>query len=288
MRRFLLRAGGVAKVQLARLRGRPLTTEYVHEAPSAQTALDLFTEEWSSRLPPPFAHLRAGALPLFEDTRIEWAVGALGGVSGATILELGPLEGGHSWMLEQRGAASITAIEANRRAYLRCLVVKETVGLARTRFLLGDFVEYLHREEDARFDVGVASGVLYHMHEPVALLARLSRACDRLFLWTHYYAADSVRDRPKVHARFGAPFERTIDGFTHRLHPHWYQAARFRRSFCGSGEITPRWMEREGILAALRHFGFDRIETGLEEPGHPHGPALGIAATRTRGREQSR
>jgi hypothetical protein len=281
MHRLLLRVGGIARVQLARLRGRPLTAEYVREAPSAQTALDLFTGEWSSRLPPPLGHLRAGGLPLFDDARVAWAVDALGGVSGATILELGPLEGAHSWMLEQRGAASITAIEANRRAYLKCLVMKETTGIARTRFLLGDFVEHLRASPGIRFDVAFASGVLYHMHDPVELLWRLSRVSDRLFLWTHYYEETAVRARPKVHARFGSPFEHTVEGFTHTLHPHWYQAARFERSFCGSGEVTPRWMERDAIVAALSHFGYERVQIGLDEPDHTHGPAFGLVATRT-------
>lgn len=281
MHRVLHRIGGLAKVQIARLRGKPLTAEYETRAPSPQWPFDLFKGEWSSHLPPPLGHVEAGWLPLFEDPRIEWAIAALGGVTGATVLELGPLEGGHSWMLERAGAASITAIEANRRAYLKCLVVKETMGIARTRFLLGDFVEYLASPSPPRFDVGIASGVLYHMRDPVTLLARLARACDRLFLWTHYFEPEHVRGRPKVDARFGAPFEHTAEGFRHTLHPHWYQAARFRRSFCGSGEVTPRWMERDAILAALRAFGYDRIETGLEEPGHIHGPAFAVVAART-------
>jgi hypothetical protein len=281
MHRVLHRLGGIAKVQLARLRGKPMTSEYVAVAPSPQTAFDLFAGEWSSHLPPPFDHLTAGRLPLFSDARIAWAVRALGGVEHASVLELGPLEGAHSWMLEQHGAAAITAVEANRRAYMKCLVMKETLGMTRTRFLLGDFVEYLRTPPEPRFDVAIASGVLYHMRDPVTLLAQLSRACDRLFLWTVYFDAEAIRRRPNVHARFGAPFEHTVDGFTHTLHPHWYQAARFARSFCGSGEVTPRWMERQAILDALRAFGYDRLETGLEEPDHMNGPCFAVAAIRT-------
>jgi SAM-dependent methyltransferase len=287
MHRLLRRLGGIAKVQVARLRGAPVTTEYVTEAPSPQHGLDLFAGEWSSKCPPPFDHLRAGRIPLFEDRRLVWALDLLGGVEGKSVLELGPLEGAHSWMLEQRGAASITAVEANRRAWLKCLVIKETLGLARTRFLLGDFNEYLRASPALRFDLGVASGVLYHMHDPVQLLARLARACDRLFLWTHYYDAAPVRQRPEVHARFGAALTHTTEGVVHTLHPHWYQAARFHRAFCGSGEISPRWLERDGILAALRAFGYDRIEVGLEEPEHAHGPAFALVATRTAQRGQS-
>jgi hypothetical protein len=201
-------------------------------------------------------------------------------VDGAHVLELGPLEGGHTWLLEQQGAARITAIEANRRAYLKCLVMKEVVGTTRARFLLGDFTAFLRESPEARFDVGIASGVLYHMHEPVELLARLARACDRLFVWTHHHDAAFVAQRPEVAARFRTPEVRTVDGFTHTLHPHWYQAARFTPGFCGSGETHPRWMTRDDIVAALRHFGHDRVEIGLEEPTHPHGPAMALVSSR--------
>jgi hypothetical protein len=220
-------------------------------------------------------------MPLFQDPRIDWAVRTLGGVEGAAVLELGPLEGAHSWMLEQRGAASVTAIEANRRAWLKCLVMKETLGMTRTRFLLGDFVEYLRTPPEPRFGAIIGSGVLYHMRDPVTLLYRLSRATDRLFLWTHYYDAEMIRQRPHVEARMGAPVEHTVEGFRHTLHPQWYQASRFKRSFCGSGEETPRWMERQAILDALRTFGYDRIETGLEEPDHVTAPCFAVAAIRT-------
>ena len=197
------------------------------------------------------------------------------------MLELGPLEGGHTWLLEQRGAARITAIEANRRAFQKCLVLKEVVGTTRAHFLLGDFMAFLRESPDARFDIGIASGVLYHMPDPVDLLARLARACDRLYLWTHYFDAGLVSRRPDVAARFRAPDVRAVGGFTHTLHPHWYQAARFTPGFCGSGETHPRWMTRDGILEALRYFAYDRIDIAYEEPAHINGPAFAIAAART-------
>jgi len=275
------RLGGFAKVQVARLRRRPVTDEYETAAPSPQRALDLFAGEWASHLPAPFAGYTAGPMPLFEDPRLLWALDQLGGVAGAHVLELGPLEGGHTWLLEQRGAAQITAIEANRRAFLKCLVLKEVVGTSHTRFLLGDFMAFLRESPDARFDVGIASGVLYHMPEPVELLARLARACDRLYVWTHYYDRSLVERRPEVAARFRAPEARTVEGLAHTLHPHWYQAARFTPGFCGSGETHPRWMTRDDIIGALRHFGHQWIEVGLEEPDHRHGPAFGLVSART-------
>jgi len=113
MHPLIHRLGGFAKVQIARLRRRPVTEEYETGAPSPQRALDLHAGEWASHLPSPFDGYRAGAMPLYADARLVWAIDRLGGVDGAHVLELGPLEVGHTWMLEQWGAARITAIEAN-------------------------------------------------------------------------------------------------------------------------------------------------------------------------------
>ena len=103
---------------------------YVNAAPDPQHALNIFRGEWLSKLPPPFAELQAGSNLLFEDARLEWGLDMLGGVQSKTVLELGPMEAGHTYMLEHRGAASIISIEANTRAYLKCLIIK---GLQKTK-----------------------------------------------------------------------------------------------------------------------------------------------------------
>ena len=68
--------------------------------------------------------------------------------------------------------ASVVAVESNTRAYLKCLVVKELLDLQRCHFLLGDFVPYL-QETPERFELLLASGVLYHSPDPLAMLALL-------------------------------------------------------------------------------------------------------------------
>lgn len=126
--------------------------QYIKSIPSHQNAIDIFKGEWSSRLPDPYVNLSAGSLPLFEDARIIWADEKLGGFKDKTVLELGPLEGGHTFMLERLGASSIISIESNKRAFLKCLIVKNILQLKRTQFLLGDFMTYLHKNQD-KFDI---------------------------------------------------------------------------------------------------------------------------------------
>lgn len=138
---------------------RGTTNAYSDRLPHPQNALDIFAGAWASTLPAPFEHLTAGRTSLFEDERIAWAIEQLGGVAGQRILELGPLEGGHTYLLHRAGAAEIVAIEANPQAYLKCLITKELLGVPAGRCVHGDFVVYL-RETGERYDVVIASGVL--------------------------------------------------------------------------------------------------------------------------------
>ena len=59
-------------------------------------------------------------------------------------------------MLEAAGA-TVIGVEANKDAFLKCLVVKELLQLQRCSFLCGDAIEYLQETAD-KFDVCVASG----------------------------------------------------------------------------------------------------------------------------------
>ena len=61
------------------------------------------------------------------DERNKWLANEIGGLSGKSVLELGPLEGGHTYMLEQLGATDITSVEANARAFLKCLIIEAVV-----------------------------------------------------------------------------------------------------------------------------------------------------------------
>ena len=252
---------------------------YTTASPTPQNALDIFRGEWLCKLPPPFDDLTTGSIPAFDDPRIHWALGEIGGVAGRTVLELGPLEGGHSYLLERAGARAVLAIEANAHAYLKCLLVKEILGLERCRFVFGDFVPYLASGEH-RFDVCLASGVLYHMADPVALLALLARATDRVCLWTHYYDAAVIDRHATLRAAFVASVSRITEGFTHTVFRQEYGGALGVPWFCGGNAAYSHWMTRQDILDCLAHFGFTDVRVGMEDPDHAHGPCLTVVATR--------
>ena len=257
--------------------------QFVVAPPSPQNALDLFRGDWSSAMPGELADFEAGSAPLFDDARIRWLSDQVGGFEGKRVLELGPLEAGHTYMLERGGAAEVVAVEANTRAYLRCLVVKELTGLVRSKFLCGDFVEYL-RAPGPRFDLCVACGVLYHMRDPVELIGLLADRCDGdLMLWTHYYDPAVHDAEPIVRAKFpGVCEEVEHRGFAHTLHRYEYGDALGWSGFCGGTAPFANWLSRDDLLACLDHFGFEDVRVGHDEPGHQHGPCLTLVARRRR------
>ena len=250
-------------------------------APGDQNALDLFAGEWSSRPPASRPDLKAGATPLFDDPRILWThdrfseMGLAGGFAGRDVAELGPLEGGQTYVMSRLGAKSIVAIEANARAYLKCLVAKEAFGMPQARFLLGDCMEYL-RSTDRNFDIGIACGILYHLTNPVELLELLARRCRALFLWTVFYDPAFVEKNPVPGAKFSDVLRLEHAGLAYVVHRFNYGRALDWKGFCGGGEDFSYWMEKADILAGLRKFGFTDIR--FEEEANVHGSALMLAA----------
>ena len=251
---------------------------YTTEPPSPQLAIDIFAGDWSSKFPDEFG-ITAGAADLFEDARITWLLELLGDVKGARVLELGPLEGGHTAMLDRAGA-QVTAIESNSRAFLKCLVAKEVVGMTSARFLRGDFTAYLEQSTDT-FDFIVASGVLYHMKDPFRLLDLMAARSDRMLLWTHYYDRDLLEAGGHGQRFEGAATDKVVHGTTYRLHPREYRDALGWGGFCGGNSESMNWIERADLLGYLGQLGYDRIEINFDSPDHINGPALALFAERT-------
>ncbi len=270
------------KAGLLGLRPPAGRARFVQTADAASNAAAIFDGEWASALPATLG-VRAGSIPLFEDERLRWMAGRLP-VADRSVLELGPLEGGHTWLLEQLGAARILALEANTRAYLKCLVVKELLDIRRARFLCVDFMAWLRaaaaNPASERFDLCLASGVLYHQCRPLDLLGLIGRVADRLYLWTHYYDAARIGARRDLAFRFAPGEPAEAGGFRHTLYRRSYGAGWFsRRSFGGSAR-TSCWLTRADILGALAHFGWTGIEVNFEQPDHPHGPCFALIARR--------
>lgn len=272
----MLSSGRLRRIcrRLAQSRTQPtdtLAAKYERRTPSAQNALDL-VPGWTSSFPEEF-NLSAGTLALHADPRLHWALDCYGSLEGARVLELGPLEGGHTYIFEQRGAAEILAIEANKQAYLRCLITKEIYGMTKSKFMLGDFERYLE-ETTENFDLILASGVLYHMHNPVQVLDRIGKTSKSLILWTHYFdEAILHKNDPRRSVFSQKPLSLSYNNRTYKLHQRTYKNSWDADSYCGGPDDTHYWMERDDIVSLCKENGFDDIRVSFENNDGANGPS---------------
>ena len=255
-----------------------LLNRYVAGMPSRQNAIDA-VPGWTGAMPPETG-LKAGQANLFADSRIHWLLRECFDVRDKTVLELGPLEGSHTLMIDRAFPASIDAIEANALAFLRCLITKEVLWVSRANFYLGDFTKWLENTEK-HYDLVIASGVLYHSADPVHLLEMIGRRADAVFLWTHYFDEEAMPRGDLRRVPFSEAVEtRVSHGVTVRLHERSYYKAWRDPSFCGGLQDRHFWIDRADILNLLAAMGFSRVLIADEQPDHVNGPSFSVFAQR--------
>jgi hypothetical protein len=245
--------------------------------PSHQNAVELFGNRWLIRLEELYPGLQSGPgnYLRFDDRPVK-AANRLGFVRGSLhgmrVLELGPMEGAHTYQLSKLGAESVLAIEANTHAFLRCLVMKEILQPANVRFLLGDCLAYLQQNQ-ARFDMIFCSGILYHMQDPFELIRAMAARTDRIFLWSHYFDPAEPKGPPTLTTPV------TRDGLELTYYQHDYGVDPAKAPFWGGVTPLVSWMGRDDIVRCFEHFGFE-FTTILDDRELAAGHALTAAAKR--------
>jgi hypothetical protein len=242
--------------------------------PSHQLGFSIMEGAWLSDVP----GYGLGHSPLFDDHRINWLSYQDGGFSGKSILELGPLEGGHTYMMAKGGAAQILAVESNSRAFLKCLLVQNALKF-NAQFLYGDFRQLLAKREQ-KFDLILASGVLYHMPDPVALLKDMAYASDSICIWTHYYNPEVAKTNEWMQRHVNAT--PTISEFHGReiiTHRNEYLGLIDDKKFAGGSSPYSQWMTRESLLGVLNDLGMT-VVVGHEDYNHVSGASILLYATR--------
>jgi Methyltransferase domain len=249
--------------------------KFEHRAPSIQNAVDVFEGKWACNFDGLLPGIVAGSGPLFtSDPRPGFAAKSLGvdgRLDGMSVLELGPLEGAHTYQLEKLGAAEVLAIESNAEAYLKCLIVKELLNLKIARFMIGDFTKYLD-EVDRKFDLVVASGVLYHMADPIGLIERISKVTGKCFVWTHYY--DEAHYAGPTRERIVSETYAGVEMFSLRYADPDYG------KFWGGNEPTAVWLKRDDILGLFAQMGLAKLTVFEDNPHHPNGACITFAVSR--------
>ena len=251
--------------------------EFLTESAEEQNAFDIFSKSWSTI----FEGIKTGGTAnLADDVRIKWLLSKVN-VKGMDVLELGPLEAGHTYMLEKAGA-SVLAIEANKGAFLRSLIVKNYLGLS-SKFLLGDFEKT--EFSAGKFDLVMASGVLYHMRDPVGFLKKFGGITSNLFIWTHYFEPDLGKWNKNLDGAIRGgkwdidnPSVIDIGHVKVRMVKQHYKESLGWSGFCGGTDTYSSWIYRQDLLSVLDFLGFKKIEISFDDVEHQNGPALCILA----------
>jgi SAM-dependent methyltransferase len=187
-------------------------------------------------------------------------------LEGLTILDLGCLEGMHASLFQEYGAKKVVSIEGREENFLKALIIKNAFKLDKCEFLFGDVNEVL-ASFSGNFDLCLASGILYHLNNPVELLYRIGQFSNRLFVWSHY-ADDNY----------------PIGGIEKiELNNHTYRGKYFNEKFTntiGALEEKVFWLFEEDLLLAIKDAGFSIIEI-IKKEKHAHGPAITLWATKS-------
>jgi hypothetical protein len=124
-----------------------------------------------------------------DDQRIKYIAYFLD-LRGLRTLEIGPLEGHHSVLLEKMGVRENVAIESRDDNLRKCLRIKEKYRLDHTTFLQQDLERLYSGQEKPQFtgpfDLVFCLGVLYHVPEPAKALEWFRSQANTLFLGTHF------------------------------------------------------------------------------------------------------
>jgi hypothetical protein len=177
----------------------------------------------------------------------------------ATILELGSLEGAHSFILAQHpGVKRVVALEGREANLRKARFVQELLQIRNVEFAQAN-LEHSELTRFGNFDAIFCCGLLYHLPEPWTLIEECPSIAPLLFIWTQYAAENEARDvghglRGKTHIE-GGPHE-PLSGMS----------------------PTATWLTLDSLQALLARSGYKKVEVIHDDPGHANGPAVTIGA----------
>jgi hypothetical protein len=176
------------------------------------------------------------------------------------ILELGSLEGGHSFALAASPMIDgVVAVEGRKRSLDRARFVQGVLGDRKVTFTHGS-LETLDLVPLGRFDAVLCLGLLYHLPKPWTLVERMAAVADGVFLWTQYAGPRHARQR-----RGG------YDGTVYR---EW----RWLFEPLSGLSFTSFWPTLDELVRMLADHGFTKSTIVEDAPEHDHGPAITLAA----------
>lgn len=180
-------------------------------------------------------------------------------ISGQSVLDLGCKEGYNSFDFCDLGAKKVLGVEARESFVDEALKEKTGGAYPQAEFKLGD-ARTIDEAGLGSFDICVCSGLLYHMQEPVDLLARIGKISRHLVLETH--VALPIWLDPFVGGKYRCNLQRKV--VTREFGGQKYQGRRniFPSSVnmgTTSGSVDSHetfWLTMSSLKKALNNAGF--------------------------------
>jgi methyltransferase family protein len=199
-----------------------------------------------------------GWFDALNDVRIGWFVEYF--KNARTVLELGSLEGGHTFALSRHPQVErVLALEARADNIARARFVQSLLGITKAEFVKSN-LEETRIAKYGGFDAILCSGLLYHLPKPWHLLEQFPEVSPNLFLSTHYVADDQAN--VTVNGLRGVRWDEgkvlgPLSGLS-------------RKSF---------WPTLGSLIKLLTNNGYKSVHIFENNLHHPNGCVVNLAAT---------
>lgn len=249
---------------------------YETKKPSIQNIFDRFKGNFATTFP---GVDTGGYSGLSDDARLHWCNSILD-LKDKNILECGPLELGHSYMMSKFGCKQIVSVENNWYCYLKCLAVKEALKIKNVDLLFGDVIDHL-KEETNKYDFVLCSGILYHLPNPIELIHLISKVTDSVFIWTHVYDENSETMQRQNIVKDKIEYDGEVYSGGKQTYPD-NGSSGLETIYCGGKFKISCWISEESLSKALKKYGFVNIQKNedLCHLNHENGPCISIFASK--------
>lgn len=177
------------------------------------------------------------------------------------ILELGSLEGGHTFTLARHsGVSQVIGIEGRKENLGKARFIQKLLEVSNVDFVEGN-LENINLSRFGKFDAVFCVGVLYHLLAPWLLIEQIGHISNNLFIRTHY--ADPKKCDEIVKGYKGI----------------FYEEKGLKDSL-GGLSAKSFWPSLDSLTKMLAREGFEIFNIIQDEPDHPNGPRLTAATSK--------
>lgn len=176
-----------------------------------------------------------------------------------TVLELGSLEGGHSFAMSRRPTIErITAVEYRSKNIENARFIQGLLSDKKVEFIEAN-LETAELADLGNFDAVFCSGILYHLSEPWKLIEKCRKVSPRIFIWTQYACEHEAKK------------------FSNGYRGKWYRESGWLDPLSGASKYS-FWLSLGSLIDLLTKNDFKNISIIENNLDHPNGCAVTLSA----------